>query len=392
MSLVVYVAAAVLATAALLLVPAGPRLLPRTPLTTSTCVAVALGACCFACSAPATLAAVNELTGVPNFGAPLTYSTISAYSASLLVLLINWRGGPPGEVRRMVSRIIAAYGLLIVAIIVLFALADAPVERLRDLDTYYARTPYMREMISLYLIGHAVCAVIMIVVCLRWSRTVGGLLRTGLRLIMWGLVLDVAGFELTKITAVAARWAGGDLDWLSTSVAPPVVSLGALVCSLGFVLPRLLPAARGHWDSAKDCRELRPLWEEVKAVTTAPKPSPAWWQLPKSRLQMLELAIHDALLQLVPAFDLGLGRRVLACATSRGHAPDEARVISEAAMVVGAAEEARSPAPVPHDAGVERDGRDRYPLPATSGTKELVRLAQALALLPHFHESRATVR
>ncbi|MEU4038529.1 DUF6545 domain-containing protein [Streptomyces collinus] len=389
MSLVIYVAAAVLASAALLLIPAGPRMLLRNPLTASTCVSVALGACCFACSAPATLAAVNDMTGIPNFGAPMTYSVISAYSASLLVLLINWRGGPPDEIRKMVSRIIAAYGLLIVAIIVLFDMADAPVERLQDLDTYYARTPYMREMISLYLIGHAVCAVIMIVVCLRWSRTVTGLLRTGLRLIMWGLVLDVVGFELTKITAVVARWAGQDLDWLSTSVAPPVVSLGALVCSLGFVVPRLLPAARGQWDSARDHRELRPLWEEVKAVTTAPKPSPARWQLPKARLQMLELAIHDALLQLVPAFDLGLGRRVLAAARSQGHPPDEARVISEAAMVVGAAEKARSSDLVPDDAGT---GRERYPLPATSCTKELVRLAQALTLLPRFHESRATVR
>ncbi|WP_317446799.1 DUF6545 domain-containing protein [Streptomyces collinus] len=389
MSLVIYVAAAVLASAALLLIPAGPRTLLRNPLTASTCVSVALGACCFACSAPATLAAVNDMTGIPNFGAPMTYSVISAYSASLLVLLINWRGGPPDEIRKMVSRIIAAYGLLIVAIIVLFDMADAPVERLQDLDTYYARTPYMREMISLYLIGHAVCAVIMIVVCLRWSRTVTGLLRTGLRLIMWGLVLDVVGFELTKITAVVARWAGKDLDWLSTSVAPPVVSLGALVCSLGFVVPRLLPAARGHWDSARDHRELRPLWEEVKAVTTAPKPSPARWQLPKARLQMLELAIHDALLQLVPAFDLGLGRRVLAAARSQGHPPDEARVISEAAMVVGAAEKARSSDLVPDDAGT---GQERYPLPATSGTKELVRLAQALTLLPRFHESRAPVR
>ncbi|MGV9687467.1 hypothetical protein ACWDRY_33155, partial [Streptomyces cellulosae] len=31
-------------------------------------------------AAPATLARVNALTGVPNFGAPLTYGMICAYS------------------------------------------------------------------------------------------------------------------------------------------------------------------------------------------------------------------------------------------------------------------------------------------------------------------------
>ncbi len=40
---------------------------------------------------------------------------------------------------------------MIVALWVLFLPADAPAERLRDLDTYYATTPFMREEILLYL-------------------------------------------------------------------------------------------------------------------------------------------------------------------------------------------------------------------------------------------------
>ncbi|MFI9772242.1 MAB_1171c family putative transporter [Streptomyces sp. NPDC052415] len=378
MSLVVYVAAAVFASAALLLFP-GPRMALRDPLTASTCVAVALGACSFACSAPATLSAVNEATGIPNFGAPMTYAVISAYSASLLVLLIYWRGGHPNQIRRMVTRIIATYGLLIAAIIVTFALADAPTERLRDLDTYYARTPYMREMIVLYLGGHAVCAVIMIVVCLKWARTVTGLLRWGLRLIIWGLVLDAIGFELAKIIAVVARWLGSDLDWLSTTVAPPMAALGAVICSTGFVVPRLLPAAHAHWRSIWVYRSLKPLWAEVQAVATAPKPAPSWWQLPKARLQWLELSIHDALLQLAPAFDKAVGQTAYDEATALGRSPREARVISEAAMVAAAASKAqhlgKSAAPADQDVTA-----DRYRLQAVSDTKELVQLARAL---PH---------
>ncbi|OIJ94664.1 hypothetical protein BIV25_21515 [Streptomyces sp. MUSC 14] len=392
MSIVVYVAAAGLAVAALLLLP-GPRVSRRNPLTVSTCISAALGAVCFTCSAPATLARVNEMTGVPNFGAPLTYSFISAYSASVLILLIHWRGGPQEQIRVMVTRIVIAYSILIVAVITLFQLGSTPVERLQDLDTYYARTPYIGEMIIFYLVGHAVCAVSMIVLSLRWSRTVTGLLRTGLRLIMIGLTLDAFGFVLAKVVAVAARWSGHDLDWLSTAVAPPAVSLGALITSAGFVLPRLLPTTRDQWQSMRDYRALAPLWEQVKGVSTVPKPSPSRWRLPKGRLQVLELAIHDALLQLAPAFNQDLGKRVYVRALDHGSSRSEALAVSEAAMVVDAAADASSTdsSTPPQGTAVEVD---RYRLLATtaSGTRELVQLAQALEQLPAVQEPKPRTR
>src|SRR5690606_34821096 len=145
-----------------------PRRAMRNPLLVSTCVAIVLGALVFVCAAPATLSTVNELTGVPNFGAPLTYGMLSAYSCAVLVLLINWRGGPRARVRRRVLRTVAAYGLLVVAIVVLFVLAEADTERLTDLDTYYASTPFMREMILLYLVGHSAAMLVMCALCVKW--------------------------------------------------------------------------------------------------------------------------------------------------------------------------------------------------------------------------------
>ncbi|MFD5542872.1 DUF6545 domain-containing protein [Streptomyces sp. NPDC127079] len=392
MSFVVYSAAALLAVSAVLLSPK-PRAALRNPLTASTSANLALAACCFTCSAPVTLSAVNAATGVPNFGAPLTYSLITAYSCSLLVLLITWRGGSPARVRRLVCRVIAGCAFLITAIVVLFALADAPVERLRDLDTYYSTTPGMREMIALYLLGHGVCALIMCAVCLKWARTVTGLLRRGLWLILIGIVVDVVGFEFGKITAVVARWTGHDLDFLSTDVAPPMASLGALICSAGFVLPRLLPAAREQWRSLWDYRELAPLWAAVGELTTAPKPAPSWWQFPKAWLQWRELSIHDALLQLTPAFDKSVGRAAYTAARARGHTPEQARVVCEAAMVVTAARGAQDPGrePALDDPG----GADRYRLRATAGpgTGDLVQLARALRRLPLTGEAnKVTVR
>ncbi len=372
-SLVVYVAAVVFGGTSVLLFRR-PRTAMRHPLALSTCVAIVLGALVFVCAAPATLATVNGLTGIPNFGAPLTYGMLSAYSCAVLVLLINWRGGPRSRVRRRVLRAMTAYGLLIAAIVVLFVLADADTERLTDLDTYYAGTPFMREMILLYLLGHSAAMLVMCAVCLRWGREVGGLLRAGLRLILLGALLDVVGFQLTKYTAVVARWTGHDLDFLSTDVAPPLAALAALLCAAGFVLPRLLPPLLAQWRGLDDHRRLRPLWSLVGSASTAPRPPAGWWQLPQARLQWREVSIHDALLALAPYFDHGVREAACAAALRTGRTPHEARVTAEAAMLVDA---------------VRRSGAGEEPPPGTratyrlhatevSGASGLVELAEAL--------------
>ncbi|MFE9673166.1 MAB_1171c family putative transporter [Streptomyces sp. NPDC006259] len=376
MSLVVYLAGAVLLLSAAVLFRR-PRSSAPNPLTASTCAAITLGALVFVCSAPVTLAAVNDLTGIPNFGAPLTYGMLSAYSCSLLILLAYWRGGPPERVRRQVLGGIAGYAPLIVTVIVLFALADAPTERLTDLDTYYANTPYMREMIVLYLLGHTAAMVAMAVVCVQWLREVTGLLRTGLRLILAGALLDLLGFQLTKYTAVVARWAGHDLDFLSTSVAPPMAALGALLCSAGYVLPRLLPAAVAHGRGLRDHRRLRPLWNRVGFVSVAPKPPVSWWRLPEERLHWREVAIHDALLALAPYFDDRVRSRVLAAALGEGRGAHEARVAAEAAMVAEAARRAAA-----REAPCETPSTHRLHATEVSGAAGLVELAQALAVTP----------
>ncbi|WP_155056104.1 MAB_1171c family putative transporter [Streptomyces blattellae] len=376
MSLVVYLAAGLLGLSFAVLFRR-PRTAVRNPLAVSTCVAIALGALVFVCSAPLTLQAVNDLTGITNFGAPLTYGLLSAYSCSLVILLIHWRGGPRERIRRMVVRSVTAYAALIVAIVVVFVLADADTERLTDLDTYYADTPFMREMTVLYLVGHSVATVVMCVLCLKWMREVTGLLKTGLRLIMAGAALDVLGFQLTKYTAVGARWAGGDLDFLSTTVAPPMASLAALVCSAGFMLPRLLPPAAAHWRCLGDCRRLGPLWSRVRFVSSAPKPPSSWWQSPRERLHWREMSIHDALLALAPYFDDRVRERARDVALRESRGAHEARVVAEAAMVDDAARRAAAGEPP-----LDRPSAYRLYATEVSDTSGLVELAQVLTRSP----------
>ncbi|MEU3251644.1 MAB_1171c family putative transporter [Streptomyces sp. NPDC006997] len=368
MSYVVYLAAAALGLSGVLLFRR-----PRNPLVLSTSVAITLGALVFLCSAPLTLAAVNDLTGIPNFGAPLTYGMITAYSCALLILLTHWRGGSRARVRRLVLRSVAAYTLLVVAIIVLFAHADADTERLRDLDTYYANTPYMREMILLYLLGHSAATLVMAAVCVRWAREVTGLLRTGLRLIVLGAMVDVTGFQLAKYTAVAARWTGHDLDTLSTNVAPPMASLAGLLCAAGFVLPRLLPSLTAHWRGLTDYRRLTPLWSLLRHVSTSPKPPTSWWDLPPTRLHWREVCIHDALLALAPYFDDRIRAHAHAAALRAGASPHQARVTAEAAMVTDAARRAAA-----REAPLDRPSAHRLHATEASGTSDLVELSQAL--------------
>ncbi|MDH6627186.1 hypothetical protein M2271_005010 [Streptomyces sp. LBL] len=388
MSIVVYLAAAVFGLPCAVLFRRRSHTAVPHPLALSTCATVVLGALVLVCAAPTTLAAVNDLTGIPNFGAPLTYGMLSAYSCSLLILLINWRGGSPERIRLLSLRAVAAYGALVVAIVALFTLADAPVERLSDLDTYYANTPYMREMIVLYLLGHSAAMGAMCVVCVKWSREVTGLLRAGLWLILAGALLDVAGFQLAKYTAVTARWTGHDLDVLSTDVAPPMAALSALLFSAGFVLPRLLPPALAHWHSVEDHRRLDSLWSRVRFASTAPKPPDTWWQSPRDRLRWREVSIHDALLALAPYFDDHVREQALEAALRAGRDPHEARLTAEAAMVADATHRAaarQAPLATP----------STYRLYATEvpGTGGLVELAQALARSIHSTAVReATVK
>ncbi|MEV6782416.1 hypothetical protein [Streptomyces sp. NPDC051098] len=56
-----------------------------------------------------------------------------------------------------------------------FATPGKPVavEGRHDLDTYYAHTPLIREMIVLYLAAHLISDIVSTVLCVRWAREVG---------------------------------------------------------------------------------------------------------------------------------------------------------------------------------------------------------------------------
>ncbi|MER5770310.1 MAB_1171c family putative transporter [Streptomyces sp. NPDC001985] len=309
---------------------------PRDPLLRAVALLLITGWGVFFFGAIPTIAWVNEVTGVPNFSAPLVYTILTAFSGSCIVLIINWRGGPPERIRRATRWCAGIYGLVGVALFVLFFLGDAPVERLRDLDTYYITTPCIREMIVLYLLAHTVSAIIMTVLCRRWSRDVSGVLRAGLFLMVAGYLLTLA-YDVCKFAAVGARWAGHDWDALSTGVARPFASAASFLIATGLGLPLVVQRLESPWRDWCRYRRLGPLWRllgEAAEGRGSARISP--FSSAGVRLLQRESDIHDGLLTLNPYFDPGVRAGVLAGALAAGADPRDAEAAAEAAMVTAA--------------------------------------------------------
>ena len=352
----------------------------RDPLQRSVCTLIALSGLVFFLAAPPTITEVNRLTGIANFSAPLVYGLLSAFSAACLVLIINWRGGPPEATRRASRRWIAGYGVVIVALIVLFALGDAPQERLRDLDTYYANTPFIREMIVLYLVSVTVAGVAMDVMCWRWALQVRGWLRAGLLVIALGFSCNIP-YSITKFIAVGARWNGGNLDDLSTYVAPAMASAGMQLSALGFCIPPAGQRIGDVWSTWSTYRRLGPLWRELRPLAP-PKDRAvriAWWSPAELQVTQRESDIHDGMLALYPYFDAEIRAGAYEAAVAAGSDPAQARAEADAAMVTAAV---RARAADPEGRVISSATADAAPPASTEAPRDLVRMSLALRQSP----------
>jgi len=286
--------------------------------------------------APSTIARVNRITGVPNISAPWVYSLLTAFCGSCLLLIIAWRNGlsdRSAPTVRAVRWVVAGSLGVITTLWVLFALADAPVERLRDLDTYYANTPYMREMIMLYLLAQALATVITSGLIWNWVRTDGldAWLRWGLKFLGVGYAAQLS-FYAVKLPAVAARWTGHDLDWLSTAVAPPLACLSALLIAVGFILPHAGQYLHERWRVRLAHHRLRPLYLLMRTVNGSGV-SFVLRATPELRLIRRETFIRDVLLPLARHIDEDHRRRTYEAALTLGHEPGRAGALASAVAI-----------------------------------------------------------
>jgi hypothetical protein len=305
----------------------------RNPMLWTVCVTLLLAATTTGLSAPMAIAWVNQLFGIANLAAPIVYSLIVCLSAAILIMLLYWRG--PAGAGRTARWWLLAYSAVAVAEPVLFSLADTPVERRVDFDTFYARTPYAVEMVLAYLIAFAVATVVVARMCWRWARVAGRpWLRRGLWVIVAGALLG-STFAVTKLTAVVARWWDADLDYLSSGTAPALSSAGLVVTAIGFVLPvagHHLSRVHAWIRQYQAYRALYPLWNAMRTATPGivlPVRLP-WWDV-ELRLTRRITEISDGRLALRNHFDPAIDANLF---PAGGAALDsESRAVLEAARL-----------------------------------------------------------
>ncbi|MFD5818925.1 MAB_1171c family putative transporter [Streptomyces sp. NPDC127038] len=357
----------------------------RDPILRAVCAVMALAGLCFVLGAPPTVGAVNRVSGIPNLAAPLTYAAITAYSAMSLVLIVFWKGGP--DVRRVARVLMGGYCAVLVLVAALFALGDAPVERRTDFDTYYALTPFIAEMIVLYLLAHLTAVVTTALWSLRWARAVHGRLRTGLLTMGAGTVVG-AGYSVTKLTAVVARWCGSDWSALGTQVSPGLAGLSAVLTVTGILIPWAGPGLTSWLGSWRAYVRLAPLERELDGVLARrslrlPRPRPS---SPAALLMWRQTSIHNALGYLDALFDPELYDHVHEATLRTTGDRERAEAAGWAAVIAAAVRTERGGHPVPgapgapgspQGAGRPGGAGSRFPAPDASA---LVRIAEALSV------------
>ncbi len=282
---------------------------------------------------PGNIRRINSITGVPNFAAPWTYSLINAFCGACLTMIITWREEPSPRRTRRIAWAWTGYGSVIAALWLTFLLAEVPSERVYDLDTYYATTPWMREHIVLYLLGYLTSTVVSAWMIRTWIPHVSGhWLKTGLICLQSGYALGVA-FVAAKALAIAARWAGADWDTLNTGAAPLFALLGGSLVAVGFILPVAGPFLQTrlrdqilHWSLLPLCRAVEsvaPSSAKAKVSRFAPV---------DLRLMQRQQHITDALLRLAPYFDETLYHQAYEQAATQ-HDANTSRALAGAAAL-----------------------------------------------------------
>lgn len=309
----------------------------RVPDVRSTTLLLLLAAGVFVSVPPASIAAINRVTGVPNLAAPWVYSLLTAFCGSCLTMIITWREEPSPKRRRRVRLVWSIYLGIIVALWATFVLADTSVERIYDLDTYYANTPFMREHILLYLVAHMVSALVAAYMIWTWlGRVSAPWLRAGLMCLQMGYASGLV-FDVTKLAAVGARWTDTNWDKLSTHLAPPFALFDAILVAIGFIIPQAGPYLQERRRTAVEYKTLYPLWRTLRSLDPAPARVRMGPLSPMDvRLLVLRNGIRDGLLRLLPYLDEDRRRHAHRLALAAGHTDAQATALAAAADITAA--------------------------------------------------------
>ncbi|MEW1721054.1 MAB_1171c family putative transporter [Streptomyces sp. NPDC093109] len=248
---------------------------------------IASPATAFVVAAPVVYRLIDRLAHRGNLATLLVYLGITGFSAAAVVLARMW--APPqveadadadaerraqpraqgwdaatADTWRQVRRRLAVFGVLVVAMTVLFLTGGAHTpETPLTFDTTFATEPRIAAFLVIYqaLFGFALVDISRVFLG-HAARLPAGPLRRGIRqLALGGFV--ACGYVMCKVVAIGAA-AGGvtGTEWLSTALGPVFAALGAVLITTGFAGPAVAAWTRRR----RDYRALRPLWDLVYGV------------------------------------------------------------------------------------------------------------------------------
>ena len=284
-------------------------------------------------SAPITARTITSWSGVPNLAHLIKYSLIVGEVTTAVALISCWQQ-PWEQALATIRRWAGSYALALMTMAALFTAGDAHVDRVIDFDTYYVSTPYIREMILLFIAIHTAAGIVCGVFAWRWAAVAGRpWLRRGLRTCVAGAVFGL-GYDACKIIAIIARWTGGDLDHLSTTAAAHLGGIGTMLLAIGYVLPLIGPRASGlaaRVARIRAYRRLHPLWDALRRSFPHIVPALAipWWDL-ELRIARRLTEICDGRLALRPYIDSEVVRTAQRIGAERGLDDFATRALVEA--------------------------------------------------------------
>ncbi|MFE3410982.1 MAB_1171c family putative transporter [Streptomyces mirabilis] len=303
------------------------------PIIRAMCAVVLFAGASWALAAPSSIAAINHTTGTPNIAAPVVYAVSTAYSTACLTLMACW-AYPDSDRARRISRMWMLICIFVcVALFVLFFLGNAPLERRRDLAVYYANTPFISVMIILYLVTDTIAAAITSMLCVVWATRsrISGWSRTGLLVLVTGFTLNAA-FGVVTLTAVIGTRMGHEMTFLGATMAPRLVALGAILVSVGYILP----VAGTRIDSTLAYIRLAPLSRHLHDNTKYTMHL-SRWSSAQMRLTSRQTVIQDGIIRIARYLDPAVQHSAEQSALASGATRRDAQAIGDAAMLVIAA-------------------------------------------------------
>jgi hypothetical protein len=230
----------------------------------------------FLCLMPVVGVNLDRLAGVPNLSMLVVYVFSITLVCALRVMILNWRY-PLEQALRSTRWTAFCYGLVIAAMVTLFALSPVADEHHHDFVPTYATRHYLAEFLVLCFVVYVGSFVNIAYLCLRWASDTPASqpwLRRGLCLLSVGILFPI-GYGVISLTTVVGSWFGADLYYLGI-IAPEVTGPGVPICVAGLTIaawgPRL-PSAR-EWVARRsadlqDYRQLRPLWLALRPIGPA---------------------------------------------------------------------------------------------------------------------------